>query len=69
MWAKADTISRNRYLDPTDPMQHSFMIIGGEPKDRADILDLFIPVFGPEKFYYQTDETTANSSNTWRIRG
>jgi nucleotide sugar dehydrogenase len=58
-----------KYLSPTDVLQHPFMIIGGDPKDRSDILDFFKPVFGPEKFYYQVDETTSElikyMENSW----
>lgn len=58
-----------KYPHPTDVLQHSFMIIGGDPNDRADILDFFKPVFGPDKFYFQTDETTSElikyMENSW----
>ena len=35
------------------------MIIGGDPKDREDILQFFYPVLGATKIYYQVDETTS----------
>src|SRR3990167_1297251 len=44
---------------PTEPQHHSFMIIGGDPKDREDILQIFYPVLGASKTYYQVDETTS----------
>lgn len=48
-----------QYPDPTEPKYHSFMIIGGDPQDREDILQFFYPVLGPTKTYYQVDETTS----------
>ena len=47
------------YPHPTEPQYHSFMIIGGDPRDREDILDIFYPVLGATKTYYQVDETTS----------
>jgi len=47
------------YPHPTEPIYHSFMIIGGDPKDREDILQFFYPVLGATKTYYQVDETTS----------
>ena len=44
---------------PTEPQYHTFMIIGGDPRDREDILDIFYPVLGATKTYYQVDETTS----------
>ena len=43
----------------TEPQHHSFMIIGGDLKDREDILAFFYPRLGPTKTYYQVDETTS----------
>lgn len=48
-----------QFPHPTEPQHHSFMIIGGDPRDREDILDLFYPVLGATKTYYQVDETTS----------
>lgn len=48
-----------QFPHPTEPQHHSFMVIGGDPKDREDILDLFYPVLGATKTYYQVDETTS----------
>lgn len=36
-----------QYPDPTNPLQHGFMIIGGEGKDCSDIMDIFTPKLGP----------------------
>jgi len=47
------------YPHPTEPQHHSFMIIGGDPQDRDDILDFFVPKLGPAKTYLQVDETTS----------
>lgn len=48
-----------QYPHPTEPIYHDFMIIGGDPKDRDDILQFFYPVLGPTKRYYQVDATTS----------
>lgn len=48
-----------QYPHPTEPQHHSFMIIGGSPRDREEILDMFYPVLGATKTYYQVDETTS----------
>jgi len=48
-----------KFPHPTEIKYHDFMVIGGDPEDREDILDYFYPVLGPTKTYYQVDETTA----------
>lgn len=48
-----------QFPHPTEPQHHSFMIIGGDSKDREDILDIFYPVLGATKTYLQVDETTS----------
>ena len=48
-----------KYAHPTEPIYHDFMIIGGEPEDREDILQIFYPVLGATKTYFQTDSTTS----------
>lgn len=48
-----------QYPHPTEPQHHSFMIIGGDPQDREKILEVFYPVLGATKTYYQVDETTS----------
>jgi UDPglucose 6-dehydrogenase len=47
------------YPHPTEPQHHSFMIIGGDPEDREEVLQFFYPVLGATKTYYQVDETTS----------
>jgi nucleotide sugar dehydrogenase len=37
----------DRYLDPTNPVRHGFMIIGGEQRACSDIADIFLPILGP----------------------
>lgn len=48
-----------KYVHPTEPVYHDFMIIGGDSKDREDILQCFYPILGATKTYYQVDETTS----------
>src|SRR3972149_10163266 len=48
-----------KYPHPTEPVYHDFMIIGGDPQDREDVLQFFYPVLGATKTYYQVDETTS----------
>lgn len=36
-----------KYPDPTNPISHGFMVIGGDSEDCSDILDFFIPKLGP----------------------
>ena len=48
-----------QYPHPTEPIYHDFMIIGGDPEDREDILQIFYPILGATKTYYQVDETTS----------
>lgn len=59
----------SNYPDPENPMQHSFMIIGGEQKDCDEILDIFIKRMGPAKQYYSCSSTEAElikyMENTW----
>lgn len=58
-----------KYPHPTDILHHNFMIIGGNPEDREEILQYFLPVLGPDKFYYHVDETTSElikyMENAW----
>jgi nucleotide sugar dehydrogenase len=37
----------------SDPAEIPFLVMGGEPAVRAEMLDLLVPVFGPEKTYFQ----------------
>ncbi len=48
-----------KYPHPTEPLYHDFMIIGGDQKDREEILQFFYPVLGATKTYFQVDETTS----------
>lgn len=48
-----------QYPHPTEPQHHSFMIIGGASEDREAILEIFYPILGATKTYYQVDETTS----------
>lgn len=48
-----------QFPHPTEPQHHSFMIIGGDPRDREDVLNIFYPILGATKTYYQVDETTS----------
>jgi UDPglucose 6-dehydrogenase len=36
-----------------EPGDVPFLVIGGEPAARSELLDLIVPVFGPEKTYFQ----------------
>lgn len=47
------------YPDPNNMLQHSFMVIGGEQENRKGIIDIFAPIFGPTKKYYQCDAKEA----------
>lgn len=58
-----------QYPDPTNPVQHNFMIIGGDDKDCDDIYDVFIEKMGPAKTYYKCSATEAeiikHMENCW----
>lgn len=43
----------------TDMKKTPFLILGGEQKDNEYILNLLVPVLGPEKTYYQCGSTEA----------
>jgi UDPglucose 6-dehydrogenase len=36
-----------------EPGDVPFLVVGGTPDARAELLDLLVPVFGPEKTYFQ----------------
>jgi len=38
---------------------HSFYIFGGDPKDTRELVNIFTPIGGPTRKYFQTDATTA----------
>jgi nucleotide sugar dehydrogenase len=52
-------ISEWRYMSPTDPRKHDFVIIGGRPGVRDMVAELFLQRLGPEKFYYLIDAVEA----------
>ena len=58
-----------KYPDPTNPMKHEFMVIGGSTKDCDDILDYFIRKMGPAKRYIKVTAVEAElvkyMENTW----
>lgn len=58
-----------KYPHPTEVEHHSFMIIGGDPEDREEIIQIFLARLGPDKFYYQVDSTTSElikyMENAW----
>lgn len=58
-----------KYPHPTDVEHHTFVIIGGDRADRAAVIDAFLPRLGPDKVYFQTDETTSElikyAENAW----
>ena len=43
----------------TDMSATPFLILGGAEADCDYIIDLLLPILGPEKTYFKTDETTA----------
>ena len=43
----------------TDMSTTPFLILGGDDKDCDYIIGLLLPILGPEKKYFKTDETTA----------
>jgi len=48
-----------RYMSPTDPQTHDFVIIGGDKKTREEIANIFTERLGPEKTYYLCEATEA----------
>ena len=49
-----------KYPHPTEIKHHTFMIVGAKTKVIAsNIIDLFVPVLGPDKEYIITDSTSA----------
>jgi nucleotide sugar dehydrogenase len=48
-----------KYAHPTEPQHHSFVIVGGEPKDRDEIIDIFQRVLGADKIYFQCTSTAS----------
>lgn len=58
-----------RYPDPTNPVQHEFVIIGGEKEPADKIVDIFVEALGPSKTYFTCSATEAECikymENTW----
>jgi len=58
-----------KYPHPVDIIQHDFLIIGGSTKDTEEVIDIFLPILGPDKIYYQVDEKTSElikyMDNAW----
>lgn len=58
-----------KYLDPTDPTTHPFVIIGGEQSTAEKIANFFVRQLGPEKTYYLCSSTEAEiikyMENSW----
>ena len=47
------------YKFGTDMKECPFVILGGDPKDTKEIIDILTPVLGPTKIYYQVNSTEA----------
>lgn len=62
-------ISEWKYMSPTDPRTHEFMIIGGDRNTSEDILNIFVRRLGPEKTYLMMEsaeaETIKYMENAW----
>lgn len=62
-------ISEWKYMSPTDPRTHEFMIIGGDKNTSEDILNIFVRKLGPEKTYLMMEsaeaETIKYMENAW----
>jgi UDPglucose 6-dehydrogenase len=62
-------ISEWRYMSPTDPRTHEFLIIGGRPDVRDRVANYFVRRLGPEKVYYLIDAVEAEiikyMENSW----
>lgn len=47
------------YKFDKDMKECPFVILGGDKKDTAYVLDLIVPILGPKKFYYQVSAKEA----------
>lgn len=58
-----------KYMSPTDPTTHEFVIIGGAKEPREQIANYFVRALGPEKIYYLIDAVEAEiikyMENSW----
>lgn len=54
-------LGESSYYTPYDwkPIEEPFMIVGGEPEDRREVLKIFQPILGPFKRYIQMTSTEA----------
>ena len=62
-------VSEWKYPNPTNPISHTFQIIGGDKKDADEIVGVLCERLGPEKFYYIIDAVEAEivkyMENAW----
>ena len=58
-----------QYVDPANPVQHPFVIVGGERESASKVMDIFIDALGPSKIYYTCSAVEAECikymENTW----
>ncbi len=58
-----------KYMSPSDPRLHDFLIIGGKKDIRERVANIFLRKLGPEKMYYLIDATEAEiikyMDNAW----
>lgn len=48
-----------QFPDPTRMEQHGFMVVGGLPRDTEEVVDFFLPIFGPACRFRQMSHTQA----------
>lgn len=58
-----------KYMSPTDPRLHEFLIVGGEQEAREAVCNYFVKRLGPEKTYYLMEakeaEVVKYMVNSW----
>lgn len=58
-----------RYPDPTNPLQHEFMVVGGKEEDCNEIISRFSRRLGPSKTYFICSSNEAElikyMENSW----
>ncbi len=55
-------VGESRYFNPyfsKDMKETPMFILGGNKEDTSKIVDIFVPILGPTKFYYQTSAKVA----------
>jgi nucleotide sugar dehydrogenase len=55
-------VGESKYFNPyfsKDMKETPMLVLGGDKKDTSRIIDLFVPILGPTKFYYQTSAKAA----------